>query len=224
MTDTIKITADTAILERCETRCESATQAKGGKHMTDTIKDTAILELYETRCESAISETQKQYGAYCMSIAMNILQNREDAEECVNDTFLKAWNAIPPERPNVFAAFIGRITRNLSLDRYKSNKTAKRGGGETALLLSEMKTCIPDARNVEREVESKDLTRIIEDYLDTIREEDSAFFVRRYWHGEAVAQIAAKLGVSVSRINTSLHRTRKKLKTYLSERGVSYEN
>jgi RNA polymerase sigma-70 factor (ECF subfamily) len=188
------------------------------------VTEVELLGLYESRDESAIGETERQYGSYCRSIAVNILQNREDAEEVVSDAFLAAWNAIPPQRPEVFSAFLGRIVRNLSLNRCKSSQTLKRGGGESPLLLSELEGCIPAPQNVEQTAEARDLTRIIEDYLDTIAESDSTFFIRRYWHGDSVNQIAKRCGVGVSRINTSLHRTRKKLKAYLSERGVYHEN
>jgi RNA polymerase sigma-70 factor (ECF subfamily) len=192
------------------------------------MTDTGLLELYENRHESAIAETAKQYNSYCLSIAVNILQNREDAEEVVNDAFLNAWNAIPPERPRVFSAFLGRITRNLSLDRYKAQKAKKRGGrggdGTTTLLLSELKECIPAAQNVEQIAEARDLTRIMEDYLATIREDDKIFFIRRYWHGDSTKEISSRFNASVSRINTSLHRTREKLKVYLGERGITYED
>ena len=113
------------------------------------MTDTEILGLYMARSESAISETARQYGAYCTAIAMNILRNREDSEECVNDTYLNAWNAIPPQQPDVLSSFLGRITRNLSLDRYKSRKAAKRAGDETALLLSELEDCIPSGSSVD---------------------------------------------------------------------------
>jgi len=112
------------------------------------MNDTEILDLYWARSESAISETAQQYGSYCASIAINILRNKEDAEECVNDAYLKAWNAIPPQRPTVLSSFLGRITRNLSFDKYKARKAQKRGGDETALLLSELEDCIPAARTV----------------------------------------------------------------------------
>jgi RNA polymerase sigma-70 factor (ECF subfamily) len=187
------------------------------------LSDSELLDLYEKRSESAIEETAKQYGAYCRAISMNILHNKEDAEECVNDAYLNAWNAIPPQRPVPFSTFLGRITRNLSLDRYRT-QNAKKRGGETALLLSEIEGCIPSAQNVQNEVESKDLAKIVKDCLYTLREEDKVFFIRRYYHFDSVKEIAERFSVGVSKVNTSLHRTRNKLKDYLQKRGITNEN
>ena len=186
--------------------------------------DAQLLELYESRDESAIEKTAEHYGAYCTSIAMNILRNKEDADECVNDTYLKAWNAIPPEQPRVFSSFIGRITRNLAINKYKSKTTHKRSGHETAVLLGELEDCIPAAVNVEEEIESRDLSRIIKEYLSKLREEDRKFFVCRYWYNDSVPEIAELHEVSIGKVQMSLHRTRKRLKVYLKKEGVGYEN
>jgi RNA polymerase sigma-70 factor (ECF subfamily) len=184
------------------------------------MTDVQILDLYETRSESAIAETANRYGSYCTAIAMNILHNTQDAEEAVNDAYLAAWNAIPPEQPRIFAAFLGRITRNISLDRYKAQKAQKRGGNETDLLLSELEACIPSARSVENEVDENELSKTIDSFLASIGEDDAAYFFCRYWHCESVPQIARKFGAGESKVKMSLHRTRKKLKTYLNERGI----
>jgi RNA polymerase sigma-70 factor (ECF subfamily) len=186
--------------------------------------NSELIELYERRSESAIGETARQYGTYCLSIAMNILRNREDAEECVQDAYLNAWNSIPPQRPEVFSAFIGRITRNLSLNKYKAFNAKKRGGNEVALALSELESCIPTAQNVEVDVENSDLVQIVKDYLSTIRKEDKIFFILRYWYNDSVAEIAEQFNCGIGKINMSLHRTRKKLKTYLERRGITHEN
>ncbi|MCL1867083.1 MAG: sigma-70 family RNA polymerase sigma factor [Oscillospiraceae bacterium] len=188
------------------------------------LTDNQILDLYESRSESAISETAKRYGKYCVSIAANILRSREDADECVNDTYLHAWNAIPPNKPTVFSAFLGRITRNLALDRYKSNTAKKRGGDETALLLGELDECIPAPQNVEKQVESADLTEIVKDCLAGLKKEERIFFTLRYWYGDSAADIAEMFGVSAGKVGMSLNRTRSKLRTYLEERGVYNEN
>ena len=185
------------------------------------MDDTAILDLYWERSESAISETAKHYGSFCSAIAMNILQNKEDAEECVNDTYLKAWNAIPPQRPSVFSSFLGRITRNLSLDRYKARKTQKRSGDETALLLSELDECIRSGSNVEDEAESEAVAKMIDEFLSRIEKNDRLFFVRRYWYADSIAAIAARFAVGESKVKTSLFRTRNKLKNYLESEGVT---
>jgi RNA polymerase sigma-70 factor (ECF subfamily) len=186
------------------------------------LTDTQILDLYEQRCENAIAETARQYGAYCTAIATRILNNREDAEECVNDAYLKAWNSIPPNRPAAFAAFLGRITKNLSLDKYKARKAAKRSGEEFTLMLSELEACIPSRTSVESQVESNILTEHIENFLSEIGKDDRVFFMRRYWHGDSIEDIARRFSVSQSRVMSSLFRTRKKLKTKLTKEGVYY--
>ena len=183
------------------------------------MNDTELIDLYLARSESAINETEKQYGSYCRAIAMGILHNKEDADECVNDTFLGVWNLIPPQRPQTFSAFIGRITRNISLDRYRKLTSQKRGGGEPSLLLGELESCIPSARNVEGEVDSRFLARAIESFLLSCKKEDRVFFVNRYWYADSVPEIAKRFGVGESKVKMSLHRTRKKLRTYL-EREV----
>jgi len=184
------------------------------------LTDNEIIALYVERSESAIDETAKQYNTYCTTIAMNILQNREDADECVNDTYMKLWNTIPPERPKPFSTYIGRIVRNLSLKKAKMQNAQKRGGGAVDVLLSEVELCVPSAHNVENEVMASDLTQEIERFMAIIKEEDAAYFLCRYWRFESVSTIAKKHSVGVSKVKVSLHRTRKKLKTYLEERGI----
>jgi RNA polymerase sigma-70 factor (ECF subfamily) len=157
---------------------------------------------------------------------MNILHNKEDADEVVNDTYLRVWDKLTAraagsiERPKVFSTFIGRITRNLSLNKYKMQRTQKRGGNESPLLLSELEGCIPSAMTVEDEVDINSLTRAVNSFLETIREDDMIYFIRRYWHTDSIAEISRQLNVSEGKIKVSLHRTRKKLKIYLEERGV----
>jgi RNA polymerase sigma-70 factor (ECF subfamily) len=191
----------------------------GGVNMTDN----KILDLYEARSESAISETAKQYGTYCTTIAMRILQNNEDSEEIVNDTYLKAWNAIPPQRPPVFSAFLGRITKNLSLDKHKARKTQKRGGNEIALLLSEIEEFVSSGYNLEKEVDSKVFKELIEKFLFSIEKNDRLIFVRRYWFNDSITAISERYDMSESKVKSSLFRTRKKLKTHLEKEGVHYE-
>ena len=144
------------------------------------MTDVEILDLYWARSESAIHETARHYGKYCEAVSMNILHNKEDAEECVNDTYLNAWNSIPPQRPAIFPAFLGRIARNLSLDRYKSRKAQKRAGDETALMLAELEDCIPSGRSVEDEVDEGITAEAIDRFLSGIGKEERQFFVRRY--------------------------------------------
>jgi RNA polymerase sigma-70 factor (ECF subfamily) len=185
------------------------------------LTDIQIIDLYFERSETAINETAKQYGSYCTAIAMNILHNKEDSEECVNDTYLKTWNSIPPQRPTILSSFLGRITRNLSLNKYEARKAKKRGGDEITLLLSELELCIPSVRNVESEADNNDLNEAVNSFLDSIKQEDMIFFMRRYWHVNSVPEIAKQFNVGESKVKMSLHRTRKKLRIYLEERGIA---
>ena len=184
------------------------------------MNDEMILDLYWARSESAINETAKKYGNYCLAIATGILQNNEDAEECVSDTYLKAWEAIPPQRPVIFKSFLGKITRNLSLNKYKEHKTKKRGGGEIALMLSELEECIPSRSNVETEYESNQVIEIINSWLLSLERENRVVFVRRYWYADTIKIIAARFKISESKVKSMLFRTRKILKTYLEKEGV----
>jgi RNA polymerase sigma-70 factor (ECF subfamily) len=134
---------------------------------------------------------------------------------------LRAWNTIPPQRPIKFSSFIGRITRNLSFDKYENRNAKKRGGGETALLLSELELCVPSKQRVEDEVEANDLGKLIDDFLSTLRQEDRLFFVGRYWHTHSVTNIANRFNVGESKVKVSLHRTRNKLKNYLEKKGIT---
>jgi len=185
------------------------------------MDDAVILELFLARSESAIAETAKRYGSFCMTVAMNILKNREDAEECVNDTYLNAWNAIPPQQPAVFSSFLGRITRNLSLDRYKMRKAIKRSGDETAMLLSELEECLPSGQRVDEEIELKALEEAIDRFLSGVGKDDRMFFVRRYWYADPVAKISERFATGQSKVKTSLFRTRNKLKKYLESEGLT---
>ena len=179
-----------------------------------------ILDLYWARAESAVNETAKKYGNYCFTIAANILHNNEDAEECVNDTYLKAWDNIPPQRPGIFSSFLGKITRNLSLNKYKERKTKKHGGGEIALLFSELEDCIPSGSNVEAEYESNRVIEAINSCLQSMNGESRIVFVRRYWYADTIQAIAARFQMSESKVKSMLFRTRKTLKAYLENEGV----
>ncbi len=184
------------------------------------MRDTEILDLYWAREERAISETQLSYGNYCYSIAWHILYDREDSDECVNDTWLRAWNAIPPKRPNRLAMFLGTITRNLSLDRWKEKHTMKRGNGEMMLALDELAECVPDRRSTEEEVEAAELERMLNDFLRTLPERECNVFLRRYWYVEEYGEIAKRYGMKLNTVKTSLFRTRAKLREYLEREGV----
>jgi RNA polymerase sigma-70 factor (ECF subfamily) len=180
-----------------------------------------ILDLYWSRSESAISETALKYGNYCTKIAMNILQNREDTDECVNDTYLKTWNAIPPQRPEIFPSFLGKITRNLSLNKYKEQRTKKRGGYEVALLLDELEDCIPSGNSVEAEYEAGIIAKAIGSFLYSINTESRIIFVRRYWYVDSITCIATRFQMSESKVKSMLYRTRNKLRTYLEKEGIT---
>ena len=184
------------------------------------MDDTAIIELYWTRSETAIEETDNKYGGYCTKIAMNILQNREDSEECVNDTYLKTWEAVPPQRPVIFISFLGRITRNLSLNKYKERNTQKRGGSEINLLLSELEDCIPSGNNTEAEYEASTITKTIDNFLYSVDSSNRIIFVRRYWYADSIESISKRFSMSESKVKSILFRTRSKLKNYLEKEGV----
>ena len=184
------------------------------------MRDTEILDLYWAREERAIAETQDAYGKYCYSIAWNILYSKEDSDECVNDTWLRAWNAIPPKRPNRLALFLGTITRNLSLDRWKEKHAMKRGNGEMMLALDELAECVPDMHSAEDVVEAAELERLINDFLHTLPERECSVFLRRYWYVEEYSDIARRYDMKLNTVKTSLFRTRAKLRDYLEREGV----
>jgi len=179
-----------------------------------------ILDLYFARSESAISETADKYGNYCFSISVNILQNNEDSEECVSDTYLRTWDAIPPQRPMNFRAFLGKIVRNLSLNKYKERRTKKHGGGEPALLFSELEDCIPSGSSVEAESEANEVIEAINSFLTSIDSESRIVFVRRYWYADSVKAIAENFQMSESKVMSMLFRTRNKMRVYLEQEGV----
>lgn len=185
------------------------------------MDDSKIIELYNARSEDAIAETSKKYGRYCYSIAYNILHSNEDSEECVNDTYLRAWNVIPPQKPDPLSVFLGRITRNLSLDRWRRKTSEKRGGGEIPLALDELAECIPSLDDHEQALEKLALTEIIDRFLGSLPTEKRKIFVRRYWHLSPVKEIAADFGFSVSKVKMILMRTREELRKYLAKEGVN---
>lgn len=170
------------------------------------MDDKQILDLYWERSEAAISETSKKYGKYCRYIASNILHNDEDSEECVNDTYLRAWNSIPPNRPSVLKTFLGKITRNLSLDRYELLNAKKRNGGQMSLIFDEIQECIPSLDSTENIVEEIALTDILNRFLSSLSLEQRKIFMRRYWYLSPIKEIATEYGMSESKIKMSLFR------------------
>ena len=184
------------------------------------MEDNQIIDLYFARSEAAIAQTAAKYGNYCYRIADNILSSREDAQECVNDTYLAAWNAMPPKRPGILSAFLGKITRNISLDRWKRRSAQKRGGGEAALSLEELDECLTGGQSPEREVERRELLRAINRFLDTLPETQRNIFVCRYWYLDSIEDISARFGDSQSKVTTVLFRLRKKLAAHLEKEGL----
>ncbi len=164
------------------------------------MEDTKIVDLYWARAESAISETAQKYGGYCRSIAFRILHNDQDSEECVNDTWLGAWNAMPPKRPAVLSTFLGRITRNLSLNRWKRYNAEKRGCGEMTVALEELRECVPAPGGVEAALDDIALTESIDRFVGALPAEQRKIFVQRYWYLCSIREIANNCGVSASKV------------------------
>lgn len=184
------------------------------------MEDIQIIQLYFSRSETAIVETDKKYGPYCYSISYNILSDREDARECVSDTYLAAWRAIPPRQPKILATFLGKITRNLSIDRWRGYNRQKRGGGEVVLALEELGDCVADPQNVETQMERKQLARVFNRFLVELPETERRVFLCRYWYLDPVATIAGYFGFTESKVTSMLHRTRKKLRIALEKEGL----
>lgn len=185
------------------------------------LSDEQIVTLYWERSEAAISETEAVYGSYCRKIAMNVLANNEDAAECVNDTYVHAWNAIPPERPRKLSAFLGTITRNLALHVWEKRQAEKRGGGRFDVVLSELEEVLSDdGASVERQIEAASITEAINSFLSAQSDVNRQLFVRRYWHTDSLEEIAADLGMSGSKAKSALFRMRKNLRIHLENEGI----
>ena len=184
------------------------------------MDDNAIIELFFARSEQAIRELDDKYGKVCYSLSYNILNSRQDAEECVNDAYLGTWDAIPPARPNPLLAFLCRIVRNLSLMRYHADRAAKRGGGSYTVALEELEGCLATPCTVEGSIEEQELVRLIEDFLDTLSPENRVLLMRRYWFSDSYGEIAARTGLSEKNVSVRLTRIRKQLRHYFEERGV----
>ncbi|MGN0977485.1 MAG: RNA polymerase sigma factor [Faecousia sp.] len=184
------------------------------------MDDNEIIELYFARAETAISQTAVKYGKYCYSIAYNILSNREDSEESVNDTYLAAWNQMPPRQPSVLSAFLGKLTRYISLDRWKARNAYKRGGGEVALSLEELEESLPGGANPEKAFAEKELLRCINSFLEALPETERRVFVCRYWYLDSTQDIAERFGFSQSKVTAMLHRIRGKLRRQLEKEGL----
>ena len=184
------------------------------------MDDNQIIDLYWARSENAISETADKYGKYCHYIAYNILFNDEDSEECVNDTYLKAWGVIPPQRPNRLSTFLGKITRNLALDRYKYNSREKRGNGQMPLVLDEIAECVSAADNTEHIIDDMVLLDCFNRFLAALPTETCNIFMRRYWFLSSIKEIAADFSISESKVKMTLLRARNELKQLLMKEGI----
>ncbi|MCM1165925.1 MAG: sigma-70 family RNA polymerase sigma factor [Lachnospiraceae bacterium] len=182
------------------------------------MDDNQIIELFFERSERAVAELSGKYGRLCNAVSYNILQSREDAEECVNDAYFTIWNKIPPERPSSLAAFVCMIVRNVSLNRFKYNKAQKRG---YAVCLDELEECVSGADSPEERFETKELAGYIDEFLDTLDDKSHAVFVRRYWFGDNFSRIGELIGASEGAVKVRLTRLRKKLRDFLSAKGVT---
>lgn len=183
------------------------------------MDDKQIVDLYWARSETAISETEKKYGRYCHYIAYRILYNNEDAEEVVNDTYLKTWNTIPPYRPDPLKAYVGLLCNQLALDRYDEKQAAKRGGGQLPLVLEELSECIPDRSDRADISESVALRDSLNKFLWSLPKKTRNIFVRRYWYVSSIAEIAEDFSMKESSVAMLMLRTRKKLRVFLSKEG-----
>ena len=183
------------------------------------MEDKVIIDMYLNRSENAISETKIKYGRLICSIAYGILKNEQDTEECENDTYLKVWNTIPPTIPNVFSAFLSKITRNLSLDKYDYLHAEKRGNGEIPLILEELSECIPDQETSEGYDDKIMIQDILNFFLSGLNKNSRIIFMRRYWFGDSIAEISKKLKFGESRVKMSLMRSRQELRDILGKEG-----
>lgn len=183
------------------------------------MDDDRIVELYWKRNENAISETATKYGSYLNSISYNILVNREDAQECVNDTYHDAWNSMPPHRPSILSTFLGKITRRISIDRWRRLNAEKRGGGELTLALDELEDCVSGSDSVEDEIKRRELAKLFNDFLNTLPVTERRVFLCRYWYMDSIQSIAQQFGFSQSKVASMLNRTRGKLRAQLVKEG-----
>ena len=183
------------------------------------MEDKEIVELYRQRSETAISETAAKYGRYLGALSYGITRNVSDAEECVNDTYLNAWNSMPPHRPSILSTFLGKIVRNLSFNRYKHNTADKRGGGELPVVLEELSDLVSGKDDVEQAFDQKELTKAIDTFLDALSPEKRSIFISRYWYTNSISEIAVRHGMNDGAVSMTLNRLRLKLHNYLLERG-----
>ena len=184
------------------------------------MDDRRIVELFLERSEEAILETDIKYGRYCHKIAFNVLGNDEDSEECVNDAYMRAWGSIPPNEPDSMASYIGRITRNLALDRLRQKQSDKRGNGEVPVVLDELAECVSGHDELERRQDSAEIASAIDSFLDELNSVERGVFMRRYWMMEPIADVANRYDISVSKTTTMLFRLRNRLKKHFMKEGI----
>ena len=195
-------------------RTFSVNREKGG----GDVEDAGIIELLFSRSERAIAELAGKYGAGCRRIAGNILGDARDVEECVNDTYLGVWNAVPPRRPDPLRAYVYRVARNLAVKRWHRNTAQKRGGYD--LVLDELEECLAGSGLPEEQLEARELTRLLDDFLDGLSTDDRVLFVRRYWYADRIQDLAGRMNTTPNNLYVRLHRIREKLKTYLIKEGI----
>lgn len=186
----------------------------------ENLSDGEIITLFFERNEKALSAVSRKYGNYCGAVVRSIIKNPQDVEECLNDTWLKTWESIPPAKPKNLGGFLAKIAKNLSLNRYEHSHAGKRGGGEIPLVLDELSECVADKNDVEKAFEQKVLTDAVNDFLRTLPRDKRDVFVLRYWYCLSVAEIADKTGLSRGSVSVSLTRTRHKLAGHLKKSGL----
>ncbi|MDE7261920.1 MAG: sigma-70 family RNA polymerase sigma factor [Oscillospiraceae bacterium] len=184
------------------------------------MDDQTIIALYWSRDQRALNESQRKYGPLCFRLSENILASREDAEECVSDTWLRAWDTMPPQKPDSLRAYLSRICRNLSLDRWRARRARKRGEG-LEVLLEELEDCVPASPSAEAAAESREITRCIDTWLETLESEDRTAFLRRYWYGQQVKELARQTGCAPQKMAQRLYRLRQSLRRALEEEGIT---
>lgn len=183
------------------------------------MEDKEIIRLYFDRNETAIEETKNKYGHYCYSIAYRILSNREDSEESVNDTYIAAWKTIPPQKPDRLSLYLAAIVRNISLKRFRHNRAQKRNCGND-IFLDELQECIPAFQSPEKEIESKELAKLLDSFIRGLEHEEKCFFIKRYWYMYQISDIAEEYGCTESKVKMKLKRTRDKLKILLKKENL----
>lgn len=183
------------------------------------MEDSEIVALLTERSEQAVAAVSQKYGRYCKKIALNILQNNEDADECVNVALMRLWNSIPPNNPPVLSLFLARIVKSAAYDKLRLSQREKRGGGETALPLDEIADCVSGNTSVEDDLEQKELQAAINSFLKKLNAKHRRMFLLRYWYCFSVSEIAEQLGTSENSVSVTLSRVRRKIKEHLTKRG-----